>query len=309
LQGEQKAVLETNLEKVSLLKRGKVRDVYDLQSQLLLVATDRISVYDVVLPTPIPDKGKILTQLSAWWFSNTKSAIANHLLSANLQKFPHELLEKFSSEEKAALDGRSALCIKTKPIPIEFVVRGYLSGSGWSEYRQKQQVCGVKLPAGLRESDKLPEPIFTPSTKAEKGHDENIDFQKAADIAELAGIPREVMEQLREKSIELYLAAAQLAEKKGIIIADTKFEFGMLDGKAMLIDEALTPDSSRFWPAESYLPGGAQKSFDKQYVRDYTAGTGWDKTPPGPPLPLEVVQGTQAKYAEAFERITGQKFA
>lgn len=304
-----KVVSQTNLEKVKLLKRGKVRDVYDLQSHLLLVATDRISVYDVVLPTPIPGKGKILTQLSAWWFGQTKSIIHNHLLAAQVGQFPQELLEKLSPEEKGMLDGRSALCVKANAIPIEFVVRGYLSGSAWSDYKQKGEVCGVKLPAGLSQSEQLPQPIFTPSTKAETGHDENIDFEKSADIAERAGVPRQVMQELRGKSIQLYHAAAQLAEKNGIIIADTKFEFGMLEGKPLLIDEALTPDSSRFWPAESYVAGGGQKSFDKQYVRDYAAGTGWNKTAPGPQLPPEVVENTRAKYVEAFERITGEKFA
>jgi phosphoribosylaminoimidazole-succinocarboxamide synthase len=266
--------------------------MYDLGDQLLMVASDRISAYDVVLPTAIPDKGKVLTGLSAFWFRHTAGVVANHMLSADV---PEEVR------------GRALVVRKLEIFPVECVVRGYLSGSGWKEYKSSQAVCGIELPAGLRESDRLPEPIFTPATKAELGeHDENVDFDRAVEIVG----DRSLMEELRRLSLELYSVAAQHAERNGIVLADTKFEFGRdVQGQIVLADEVLTPDSSRFWPSDRYAPGGPQPSFDKQYVRDWLDESGWDHSPPGPELPADVVTNTRARYVEAYERLAGEPFA
>ncbi|HZT14671.1 MAG TPA: phosphoribosylaminoimidazolesuccinocarboxamide synthase [Gaiellaceae bacterium] len=266
---------------------GKVRELYALDDErLLLVASDRISTFDVVLPTPIPDKGRVLTGLSAFWFARTRDVVPNHLLALRD-------------------DGRSTECRRLEMLPIECVVRGYLSGSGWKDYRTTGEVCGHRLPEGLVESQRLPAPIFTPATKAQTGHDENIDRERAA---ELVGAER--LAEVERLSLELYAAAAQHAQANGIILADTKLEFGLgAAGDLVLADEAFTPDSSRFWPADEYEPGGTQPSFDKQFVRDYCESLGWDKTPPGPELPDDVVEGTRARYVEAFERLTGIAFA
>ncbi len=275
--------------------RGKVRDIYDLGDKLLIVATDRLSAFDVILPTPIPDKGRVLTQLSLFWFNLLKDVIPNHVLSAT--EFPAPF-DKFKEE----LAGRSMVVRKTKPLPVECVVRGYISGSGWKDYRATGKICGIALPPGLRESDRLPEAIFTPATKAASGHDENISFEEAAAL-----IGKELAEKVRTVSMEIYRQAAAYAEPRGIIIADTKFEFGLVNGELMWIDEAITPDSSRFWPAAQYRPGGPQPSFDKQFVRDYLERIQWPKTPPGPELPPEVVSATRAKYREAFRILTGRE--
>jgi phosphoribosylaminoimidazole-succinocarboxamide synthase len=290
----QAVVSQTNFPTLKLHGRGKVRDIYELQGDLLLiVATDRLSAFDVVLPTPIPDKGRVLTQISVFWFNYLNDIVKNHLIAS--KHFP-TILEPFDSE----IRGRAMLVRKTEPVPIECVVRGYISGSGWKEYQKSGSVCGIRLPAGMRESDRLPEPIFTPSTKATTGHDENISFDE---VVSQIGSP--LAERLREVSLKLYRLAAEHASSRGIIIADTKFEFGLLNGELVWIDEALTPDSSRFWPADQYSPGQAQPSFDKQYVRDYLERIGWNKQPPAPALPSEVVAGTQQKYREAYQRITG----
>ncbi len=277
--------------------RGKVRDIYDLGDKLLLIATDRISAFDSILPNGIPHKGEVLNKISAYWFQNTKAIIPNHMITTDVDKYPAEL-----QKHRTVLEGRSMLVKKTRPLPVECVARGYLAGSGWSEYKKTSSVCGIKLPKGLVESGRLPEPIFTPSTKAESGHDINISFEETARIVGL-----ETAEKLRETTLKIYGLAAKKAETKGIIICDTKFEFGLLDGKLILIDEALTPDSSRFWPKDSYNPGGPQKSYDKQYVRDYLIRIKWDKEPPAPKLPEDVVSETSKKYVEAYERITGKK--
>ncbi len=278
-------------------RSGKVRDIYDLGRKLVIVATDRISAYDVVMPNGIPDKGRVLTQISAFWFEKLKEIAPNHLLSSALQDLPGE----FRTEE---LDGRFMICQTCEVVPIECVVRGYLAGSGWREYQKSQSVCGIVLPAGLKQSDKLPAPIFTPATKAASGHDENISQERAAELvgAELAG-------DLRDRSIALYSAAAEYAAGCGAIIADTKFEWGRNgDGELILIDEALTPDSSRFWPAEGYKPGRDQPSFDKQFVRDYLDKIKFDRSPPGPVLPTEIVRKTRAKYIDAYCRLTSKTF-
>ncbi len=290
-------VTETNFSAYPL-RRGKVRDVYDLGDEILLVATDRISAYDVILPTPIPGKGVMLTRLSGFWFSFFADIVEHHLIAVIEGQAPPGFEEGIDR-----LRGRTMRCKKTAVVPIECVVRGYLAGSGWKDYRRTGSVCGVKLPPGLRECDKLPEPIFTPATKATTGHDENITFEQAC---RLAG--RECMTMLRDRSINLYVKASEYALSRGIIIADTKFEWGLLDGKHLLVDEVLTPDSSRFWPADRYEPGHDQESFDKQYVRNYLttlveAGK-WDKTPPGPELPDQIVANTAAKYREALTRLT-----
>ena len=277
--------------------RGKVRDVYDFGDRLLFVATDRISAFDWVLPSGIPDKGRVLTQLSRFWFGLLD--VPHHLLSMNPGDVP--LPEGTSREE---LDGRSMVVKKTKVFPVECVVRGYLAGSGWKEYRASQTVCGLKLPAALRESDQLPEPIFTPASKAETGHDENISFER---MSEIVGSDRATA--LRELSLRIYTQAADYARSRGIILADTKFEFGLLGDDIILIDEVLTPDSSRFWPADQYAPGGGQPSYDKQFVRDWLESTTWDKSSPPPVLPVDVIERTRAKYVEAFERLTGELFA
>lgn len=290
----QAVVSQTNFSTLKLVGRGKVRDIYELKGDLLLiVATDRLSAFDVVLPTPIPDKGRVLTQLSVFWFNHLNDIIKNHLIAS--KHFP-TILDPFDSE----IRGRAMLVRKTEPVPIECVVRGYISGSGWKEYQKSGSVCGTRLPSGLRESDQLPEPIFTPSTKATTGHDENISFDEV--VSRIGG---SLAEQLREISLKIYRLAAEHAAARGIIIADTKFEFGTLNGELVWIDEALTPDSSRFWPADQFKPGQAQPSFDKQYVRDYLEKIGWNKQPPAPVLPPDVVAGTQQKYRDGYQRITG----
>ena len=278
-------------------RSGKVRDLYDLGESMLIVATDRISAFDVVLPDGIPNKGKVLTQISAFWFEKLSSVVPNHVITTDAQKFP----EPFRSDP-AVFAGRSMLVRKTRPLPVECVVRGYLSGSGWNEYKKAKSICGIRLPDGLRESDKLPEPVFTPTTKAEQGHDENITFDE---VVRLVG--PDVAEQIRALTIDIYSRGAEFARTKGIIIADTKFEFGLDDkGGVVWIDEALTPDSSRFWPLDSYAPGGPQPSFDKQFVRDYLLEVKWNKTPPAPALPGHVVATTAQKYEEALLRLTGR---
>jgi len=289
------AVTDTNLPGLKMISRGKVRDIYDLGDRLLLIATDRISAFDVVLPQPVPDKGKVLHQVSLFWFDHFKDVVPNHIAAGRVDDFPPEL-----RAHREVLAGRTALVRKAKMFPIECVARGYLAGSGWKEYRTSGTVCGVKLPAGLKESDKLPEPIFTPSTKAETGHDENIDFERAAGI-----VGREAATTLRDLTLSLYSKAADFARGKGIIIADTKFEFGVIDGRVALCDEVLTPDSSRFWPADQYKPGGPQPSFDKQFVRDWLESIHWNKQPPAPSLPAEVIEGTRARYVEALRILSG----
>ena len=290
-----KTIRETNFVGISPLQRGKVRDIYDLQDRLLIVATDRLSAFDVVMPTPIPDKGCVLTQLSLFWFNLLHDMIPNHVISAT--EFPPPF-NGFVED----LVGRSMVVRKTKPLPIECVARGYLSGSGWKEYRSTGKVCGLSLPSGLRESDKLPEVIFTPAIKAPSGHDENISFERAAEM-----IGRRLAEEVRAVTLEIYRRAAVYAERRGILLADTKFEFGLLHDELIWIDEALTPDSSRFWSAAQYRPGGAQPSFDKQFVRDYLERIQWPKTPPGPVLPPDVVAATRAKYREAYRVLVGHE--
>ena len=290
-------LLQLDLPGVRKLKSGKVREVFDLNDRLLFVATDRISAFDCIMPNGIPRKGEVLTQISYFWFAQTEAFQPNHLLARGNDPLPATL-----QPYAAQLARRSMIVKKAQPLAIECVVRGYLAGSGWKEYREHQTVCGIKLPPGLVESSELPMPIFTPATKAESGHDENIPFAQAAQI-----VGADVAEQVRAASLKLYRFASEYARRRGIIIADTKFEFGLLDGKLMLIDEVLTPDSSRFWPADQYQPGKAQPSFDKQFVRDYLETLDWDKTPPAPALPPEVVARTQAKYLDAYERLTGSK--
>jgi phosphoribosylaminoimidazole-succinocarboxamide synthase len=290
------AIMETDFPQLTLLKKGKVRDIYDMGDSLLMVASDRISAFDVIMPDPVPDKGKILNQISLFWFNIMKPLIGNHIISSNVSDYP-KACEPYAN----ILNGRSMLVKKAEPLAIECVVRGYLSGSGWQSYKASGHVCGIKLPQGLRESDKLPEPLFTPSTKADLGeHDVNIDFDEAARI-----VGKPLAEKVRDLSLAIYKKGAELAAEKGIIIADTKFEFGLVKDELILIDEVLTPDSSRFWPKVSYRPGGGQQSYDKQYLRDYLLTLDWDKTPPGPPLPQTVIQNTRAKYIEALVALTG----
>jgi phosphoribosylaminoimidazole-succinocarboxamide synthase len=290
-----RVIRETHFSGITPAARGKVRDIYDLGDKLLIVATDRLSAFDVVLPTPIPDKGRVLTQLSLFWFNLLKDVVPNHVLSAT--DFP----TPFDSH-KDDLAGRSMVVRKTQALPIECVVRGYVSGSGWKDYRATGKICGIALPVGLRESDRLPQPIFTPATKAAVGHDENISFERAASL-----VGKEVAERVRAISLEIYRRASTYAEPRGILLADTKFEFGLVHNDLMWIDEALTPDSSRFWPAAQYKPGGPQPSFDKQFVRDYLERIQWPKTPPGPELPPEVVAATRAKYREAYRILAGRE--
>jgi phosphoribosylaminoimidazole-succinocarboxamide synthase len=295
-----RVVRETNFAGIPPAARGKVRDIYDLGDKLLIVASDRLSAFDVVLPTGIPDKGRVLTQLSLFWFNLLCDVIPNHVLSST--QFPAEF-----DDHREDLAGRSMVVRKTRPLPIECVVRGYVSGSGWKDYRATGKICGIALPPGLRESDRLPEPIFTPATKATSGHDENISFEQA-----VALIGRELAERVRSVSIDIYQRAARYAEPRGILLADTKFEFGLLKNVAgvdelIWIDEALTPDSSRFWPAAQYKPNGPQPSFDKQFVRDYLERIQWPKTPPGPELPPDVVAATRAKYREAYRILVGHE--
>jgi phosphoribosylaminoimidazole-succinocarboxamide synthase len=282
-----------------LFTRGKVRDVYDLGDKLLIVATDRISAYDFVLPTPVPDKGRILCLMSNFWFETLTAICPNHLVATKVEDYPEEI-----RAHCAGLEGRSVLVKKAKRVDIECVVRGYLAGSGWKEYQESRSVCGVKLPAGLVESAKLPEPIFTPATKAPDGqHDENISFDRMVEI-----VGRPLSEKLRDLSLAIFKKASAYAESRGFILADTKFEFGERDGKIILIDEALTPDSSRFWESAAYAPGRPQDSFDKQFVRDYLNRIKWNRLPPVPSLPPEVVEGTRNKYIAAYERLTGRTF-
>ncbi len=287
--------IQTELSGLRLLRRGKVRDLYEYGDKLLLIATDRISAFDVVLPTPIPYKGAVLTQLSRFWFHMMHDIVPNHLISSNVDDFPQDL-KRFSD----TLRMRSMLSVKAEMFPVECVARGYLAGSGWKEYRETGSVCGIRLPAGMQECDRLPEPIFSPATKAEEGHDINISFEDTVKI-----IGHEHAAQLRDLTLKIYSRAAEYALQRGIIIADVKFEFGLHDGKIILCDELLTPDSSRFWPASGYKPGRPQPSFDKQYVRDYLEQIHFDKRPPGPELPSEVVQGTTNKYLEAYRLLTG----
>jgi phosphoribosylaminoimidazole-succinocarboxamide synthase len=280
-----------------LSARGKVRDLYDAGDALLMSASDRISAFDVVLPTAIPDKGRVLTGLSLFWFERLRSMIANHVITADGGAFP----PPFDADPE--LRGRAMLVKRADVVKMECVARGYLSGSGWKEYRKRGLVCGVPLPPGLQESDRLPEPIFTPTTKATEGHDLPLTFEDAVDL-----VGRGLAEKLRELTVGIYERAAEIALERGIILADTKFEFGFADGELILVDEVLTPDSSRFWPADRYAPGGPQPSFDKQYVRDWLDASGWNREPPPPELPVEVVEQTAARYREAYERITGEPF-
>ena len=292
------ALIKTDLNGLNLFTRGKVRDVYDLDDKLLIVATDRISAYDCIMPNGIPGKGKILTAMSIFWFDMMQDIVGNHLVASEVDDYPPEL-QGF----REVLDGRSMLVKKADRLDLECVARGYLSGSGWREYKSSGSVCGIRLPEGLRESDRLPQIIFTPATKADSGHDENISFEEAAEIVEM-----EVLEKLRDLTIAIYKKARDYAQEKGIIIADTKFEFGISDGETILIDEILSPDSSRFWPKDKYRPGGPQDSFDKQFVRDYLDTLDWDKTPPAPELPEDIVRRTLEKYKEAYEQLVGQEY-
>src|SRR5258708_1117890 len=289
-------ILETNFPGLELYARGKVRDVYSTADRLLIVATDRISAFDYILPTGIPDKGKVLTQLSVFWFDFLREVVPSHFLTANVAEYPAG-----ARLYDAELEGRSMLVTRAKMIEVECVARAYLAGSGWKEYRETGAVCAVRLPPGLKESSQLPEPIFTPATKAQSGHDENISFDAMAQItgADLAA-------RLRDLTLKIYTQAAEYARTKGIIIADTKFEFGMVKGELVLGDEVLTPDSSRFWPLDTYEPGRAQNSYDKQFVRDYLEQIRWPKLPPAPPLPAEVAANTSEKYKEAFQALTGR---
>jgi phosphoribosylaminoimidazole-succinocarboxamide synthase len=290
-------ILETDLTGVERHGRGKVRDVYRVGENLLIVATDRISAFDYILATGIPDKGRVLTQLSIFWFDFLRDVTPTHFLTANVDEYPAPL-----AQFRDQLEGRSMLVKRANMIEIECVARGYISGSGWKEYQQQGTVCGIKLPAGLRESDKLPEPIFTPATKAQTGHDENVSFEHVVSL-----IGADLAKRLRDLTLEIYSRAARYAETKGIIIADTKFEFGFVGDELVLGDEVLTPDSSRFWPADTYKAGGAQFSFDKQYVRDYLESIRWNKQPPAPPLPAEVAAKTGEKYRQAYSAITGHE--
>jgi phosphoribosylaminoimidazole-succinocarboxamide synthase len=289
------AILETDFPGVERYGRGKVRDVYSIDGRLLIVATDRISAFDYILPTGIPDKGKVLTRLSIFWFDFLRELTPTHFLTAQVEDYP-EPLRRFRDQ----LEGRSMLVKRANMIGIECVARGYISGSGWKEYREKGTVCGIKLPAGLKESDRLPEPIFTPATKAQSGHDENVSFER---VCELVG--ENLAARLRDLTLNIYARAARYAETRGIIIADTKFEFGFVGDELVLGDEVLTPDSSRFWPADTYKPGGPQFSFDKQFVRDYLESIHWNKQPPAPPLPEEVAARTGEKYRQAYRVLTG----
>jgi phosphoribosylaminoimidazole-succinocarboxamide synthase len=283
---------------IKKLRSGKVREVFDLGDTLLFVVTDRISAFDVILPDPIPNKGAVLNQISAFWFKRFND-IANHLVTADFEEFPKEL-QKFREQ----LAGRSMIVKKTKPLPVECVVRGYLAGSGWKEYQQSQSVCGIKLPANLKQASQLPEPIFTPATKAETGHDENIDMKRCVEI-----LGEEIANRVKALSLDIYSRGGDHAAERGIIVADTKFEFGTVDGDLLLIDECLTPDSSRFWPEDEYAVGQSPPSFDKQFVRDYLETLDWDKTPPAPRLPKDVIEKSSAKYLEAFRRLTGTELA
>jgi len=291
-------LLDTKLDGLSLLRRGKVRDVYTAGDQLIMVATDRISAFDYVLGSGIPDKGRVLNQLSAFWFGRTGHIVKNHLISTDVDDYPDS-----AAAFRSQLEGRSSLVRRTEPIQVECVARGYISGSGWKDYKATGEVCGIKLPNGLRESDRLPEVLFTPATKAASGHDENISEATAATV-----VGAELLARLKKLTLELYAHGVAHAESKGIILADTKFEFGLTDtGELILIDEMMTPDSSRYWPKDTYSPGGPQPSFDKQYVRDYLESIKWNKQPPVPSLPNDVVENTRSKYLDAFRRLTGRE--
>ena len=290
-------VMETDFPGLNLVKRGKVRDIYDLGETLLMVMSDRISAFDVIMPNPVPGKGRVLTQISLFWFEAMRPLIENHVVTSDVADYPKEC-QPYAED----LFERSMIVRKADPLPIECVVRGYISGSGWKSYQQSGDICGIKLPAGLTESDRLSEPIFTPSTKEELGqHDINIDFEAAVNM-----VGSDIAEKVKQLSIDIYKKGAEIANDKGIIIADTKFEFGMLGNDLILIDEVLTPDSSRFWPKDAYAPGGAQKSYDKQYLRDYLISIEWDKNPPAPNLPGDVVDKTIQKYEEALAQLTGR---
>lgn len=291
-------LLDTQLDGLSLVRRGKVRDVYAIDDALILVATDRISAFDYVLGSGIPDKGRVLNQLSAFWFGRTGHIVTNHMISIDVAAYP-DAARKYASQ----LEGRSMLSRRTTPLPVECVARGYLSGSGWKDYKASGELCGITLPSGMKESDRLPEPIFTPATKADSGHDENISEATAANV-----VGADLLARLKKLTLELYAHGVAHAESKGIILADTKFEFGLTDsGELLLIDEMMTPDSSRYWPKDQYAPGGPQPSFDKQYVRDYLESIKWNKQPPVPSLPSDVVEGTRSKYLDAYRRLTGQE--
>ncbi len=294
----QQATFETNFPGLKLLSRGKVRDIYDLGDSLLIVASDRISAFDVVMPNPIPDKGKILTSLSEFWLRRLRDVVENHLISTEVKDFP-AACRPYAAE----LEGRSMWVKKAKVLPIECIVRGYLAGSGWQDYKRTGQLCGIPLPAGLVEAQQLPEPVFTPSTKAERGeHDENIPFEKMVDT-----VGKEIALKVSEVAIELYKRGSAHARERGIILADTKFEFGLIEGRLMLVDEVLTPDSSRFWPADRYRAGSSPESFDKQFLRDYLIASGWKKSDPAPQLPDEVVVNTRSRYMEALKRLSGKE--
>ncbi|HSU87389.1 MAG TPA: phosphoribosylaminoimidazolesuccinocarboxamide synthase [Terriglobia bacterium] len=290
------ALMKTDLPGIKLHGRGKVRDIYDLGEHLLIIATDRLSAFDVVLPTPIPNKGKVLTQMSSFWFDHFKGSLPNHVVATNVDDYPKGL-----HRVRDQLEGRSMLVKKAKVFPIECVARGFLTGSGLKDYNKTGQVCGIALPPGLRDSDRLPQPIFTPATKAETGHDENISEEQAAKI-----VGQDNIRQLKELTLSVYGRAVEFALKRGIIICDTKFEFGTIDARISIVDEMLTPDSSRFWPADKYSPGKPQPSFDKQFVRDYLERINWNKQPPAPALPEEIVNATSAKYVEALRILTGR---
>jgi phosphoribosylaminoimidazole-succinocarboxamide synthase len=293
---ETKVITETGLSGIEQYARGKVRDVYAVDNRLLIIATDRISAFDYILPTGIPDKGKVLTQLSIFWFDFLRDVTPTHFLTANVDEYPEAL-----HAHRSQLEGRSMLVKRARMVEIECVARGYLAGSGWKEYQQNRTVCGIPLPAGLKESDKLPEAIFTPATKAQTGHDENVSFEHVVSL-----IGKDLATRLRDLTLEIYTKAAQYAAARGVIIADTKFEFGFVGDELVLGDEVLTPDSSRFWPADKYKPGGAQDSYDKQYVRDYLESIRWNKQPPAPELPAEIAQHTSEKYRQAYYVITGR---
>ncbi len=291
-------VAQTQLDDLKLVAKGKVRDIYEVDDALLMITSDRLSAFDVVLPDPIPDKGSVLTQISLFWFEQFKNIVKNHLIAADVDQYPDDL-KRYSE----LLKNRSMLVKKAEPLPVECIVRGYISGSGWKSYQQEGHVCGIKLPKGLKESDKLPETLFTPSTKAEVGdHDINISFSDTIDL-----IGKEKAEKLKELSLTIYNRGAEIANEKGIIIADTKFEFGIYNGEIILIDEVLTPDSSRFWSKALFSPGRSQKSYDKQDVRDWLTNSGWDKTPPGPKLPDEIIKNTSKTYKKIFKLLTGQE--
>jgi phosphoribosylaminoimidazole-succinocarboxamide synthase len=292
-------LLETSIPYLKLHNKGKVREIFEIDGNLLLVATDRISAFDVILPNGIPHKGKVLTQMSEFWFELIGELTENHLITTSIDE-----IDKITEEDGDLLRGRSMLVKKVDVIPVECIVRGYIAGSGWKDYKKNNAICGISLPGDLKESDKLPEPIFTPSTKAESGHDENISFEEAVNIT-----GRELAEEIRQKSIAIYKKASEYALTKGIIISDTKFEWGKYGDKVILIDEVLTPDSSRFWPLESYSPGKPQPSFDKQFVRDYLESCGWDKNPPPPSLPEDIIRTTSEKYLEAYTKLTGKEIS